>query len=85
MKVKREREVAQWCPTLHDPMDCSPPGSSAHGIFQARVLEWGSIAFSVSSTREVQMTGKEYKKTTNITQRGKSGGNQKENNASVGL
>ena len=40
MKVKRESEVAQSCPTLHDPMDCSLPGSSAHGIFQARVLEW---------------------------------------------
>ena len=42
-----ESEVAQSCPTLHDPMDCSPPGSSIHGIFQARVLEWGAIAFSV--------------------------------------
>ena len=41
-----ENEVAQLCPTLSDPMDCSPPGSSAHGIFQARVLEWGAIAFS---------------------------------------
>ena len=40
MKVKSEREVAQSCPTLHDPMDCSLPGSSVHGIFQARVLEW---------------------------------------------
>ena len=46
MKVKSESEVAQLCPTLHDPMDCSPPGSSVHGIFQARVLEWGAIAFS---------------------------------------
>ena len=46
MKVKSEREVAQPCPTLSDPMDCSPPGSSVHGIFQARVLEWGAIAFS---------------------------------------
>ena len=46
MKVKSEREVAQSCPTLSDPMDCSPPGSSIHGIFQARVLEWGAIAFS---------------------------------------
>ena len=46
MKVKRESEVAQSCPTLSDPMDCSPPGSSVHGIFQARVLEWGAIAFS---------------------------------------
>ena len=47
MKVKSESEVAQLCPTLSDPMDCSPPGSSIHGIFQARVLEWGAIAFSV--------------------------------------
>ena len=41
-----ESEVAQSCPTLHNPMDCSPPGSSIHGIFQARILEWGAIAFS---------------------------------------
>ena len=41
MKVKSEREVTQLCPTLSDPMDCSPPGSSIHGIFQARILEWG--------------------------------------------
>ena len=46
MKGKSEREVAQWCPTLSDLTDCSPPGSSIHGIFQARVLEWGAIAFS---------------------------------------
>ena len=46
MKVKSESEVAQSCPTLSDPMDCSLLGSSIHGIFQARVLEWGAIAFS---------------------------------------
>jgi len=46
MKVKSVSEVAQSCPTLSDPMDCSLPGSSIHGIFQARVLEWGAIAFS---------------------------------------
>ena len=46
MKVKSEREVTQSCPTLSDLMDCSLPGSSVHGIFQARVLEWGAIAFS---------------------------------------
>ena len=46
MKVKSESEVAQSCRTLSDPMDCSFPGSSVHGIFQARVLEWGAIAFS---------------------------------------
>ena len=46
MKVKSESEVAQSCLTLRDPMDCSPPGSSIHGIFQAGVLEWGAVAFS---------------------------------------
>ena len=46
MKVKSESEVTQSCLTLSDPMDCSLPGSSVHGIFQARVLEWGAIAFS---------------------------------------
>ena len=46
MKVTRESEVAQSCPTLSITMDCSLPGSSVHGIFQARVLEWGAIAFS---------------------------------------
>ena len=49
MKVKSESEVAQSCPTLGDSMDCSPPGSSVRGIFQAGVLEWGAIAFSVFS------------------------------------
>ena len=47
MKGKSENEVAQSRPTLHDPMVCSLPGSSVHGIFQARVLEWGAIAFSI--------------------------------------
>ena len=46
MKLKSESKVAESCLTLSDPMDCSPPGSSIHGIFQARVLEWGAIAFS---------------------------------------
>ena len=53
MKVKSESEGVQSCPTLSDPMDCSLPGSSVHGIFQARVLEWGAIAFSIISTRKV--------------------------------
>ena len=44
--MKSESEVSQSCPTLSDPMDCSLPGSSVHGIFQAKVLEWGAIAFS---------------------------------------
>ena len=52
MKVKSESEVAQSCPILCDPMDCSLPGSSIHGIFQARVLEWGAIAFSVIIIRK---------------------------------
>ena len=47
MKVKSESEVAESCPTLSDLMDCSLPGFSAHGIFQARVLEWAAIAFSL--------------------------------------
>ena len=59
MKVKSEREVAQSCPTLS--MDCSLPGSSIHGIFQARVLEWGAIAFSVVNAISGQ---KEKKKNT---------------------
>ena len=46
MKVKSESEVTQLCPTLCDPMDCSLPGSSIHGTFQARILEWVAIAFS---------------------------------------
>ena len=46
MKVKSQSEVVQSCPTLHDSMYCSPAGSSAHAILQARVLEWGAIAFS---------------------------------------
>ena len=45
MKVESESEVAQSCRTLSDPTDCSPPGSSIHGVFQARVLEWGAIAY----------------------------------------
>ena len=52
MKVKSESEVAQSCPTLNDPMDCSLPGPSVHGIFQARVLEWGAIAFSDDQPRQ---------------------------------
>ena len=52
MKVKSEREVTQLCLTLSDPTDCSLPGSSVHGIFQARVLEWGAIAFSEEKLAE---------------------------------
>ena len=57
MKVKSESEVAQSCPTLHDSMDCSLPGSSVHGIFQARELEWGAIAFSALSQEDALKEG----------------------------
>jgi len=60
MKVKIESEVAQSCLTLSDPTDCSLPSSSVHGIFQARVLEWGAIAFSES----VYRTSKKLKELT---------------------
>ena len=56
MNVKSESEVAQSCPTLHDPMDCCLPGSSVHGIFQASVLEWGAIAFSEGGISSVQFS-----------------------------
>ena len=56
MKVKSESEVAQSCPTISNPMDCSPPGSSVHGIFQARVLEWGAITFSGEAPGKLQIT-----------------------------
>ena len=59
MQVKSESEVAQSCPTLSDPMDCSLLGSSIHGIFQARVLEWGAIAFSTK-----HWTSREFLRTT---------------------
>ena len=57
MKVKSGSEVTQSCPTLRDPMDCSLQGSSVHGIFQARVLEWGAIAFSENMPTGVQRKG----------------------------
>ena len=56
VKMKSEREVAQLCPTLSDPMDCSLPGSAVHGIFQARVLEWGAIAFSSLMITEITLS-----------------------------
>ena len=56
MKLKSESEVTQSCLILSDPMDCSPPGSSVHGIFQARVLEWGAIAFSIKTPSRVLNT-----------------------------
>ena len=54
MTVKSESEVAQSCPTLRDPMDCSLPGFSAHGILQARVLEWGAIAFACRTVNNLR-------------------------------
>ena len=55
MKVKSESDVTQLCLTLHDTMDCSPPGFSVHGIFQARVLEWGAIAVSTEKLSNTLM------------------------------
>ena len=55
MKVKSESEVAQSCPILSDPTDCSLPGSSVHGIFQERVLEWGAINFSVQNCEVIKL------------------------------
>ena len=60
MKVKSESDIAQSCLTFFDPMDCGPPGSSVHGIFQARVLEWGAIALSLSELRELVMDRKAW-------------------------
>ena len=57
MKGKSESEVTQSCPTLRDPMVCRLPGSSVHGIFQARVLEWGAIAFSMKVKEESEKVG----------------------------
>ena len=68
MKVKSESEVTQSCPSLSDTMDCSPPGSSIHGIFQARVLEWSAIAFS-----------KDQYKTSNLYTPSKNNGDLKLN------
>ena len=60
MKMKSESEVAQSCPTLSDSMDCSLPGSFIHGVFQARVLEWGAIAFSRKKSKRTQIDGEIY-------------------------
>ena len=70
MKVKSESEVTQSCPTPSDPMDCSPPGSSTHGILQARVLEWGAVAFSdtcVLGSSETKASFGSHSKTAEIT------------------
>ena len=73
MKVKSESEVSQSCPTLSDPRDCSLPGSSIHGIFQARVLEWGASSFfKIQPVNESKLfiNNNRYHKTTNYTLRG---------------
>ena len=62
MKVKGESEVTQSCPTFSDPMDCSLPGSSVHGIFQARVLEWGAIALQMTQIITILLQHKAPKK-----------------------
>ena len=64
MKVKSEREVVQSCLTLSDPMDYNPPGSSAHGTLQARVLEWGAIAFSWATVYGVTKSRTQLKQIT---------------------
>ena len=60
VKVKSASEVAQSCPTLSDPMDCSPPGSSIRGIFQARVLEWGAITFTTAKIQRYNVQHRNY-------------------------
>ena len=74
MKVKSKSEVAQSCPTLRDPMDCSLPGSSVHGIFQARVLEWGAMAFS-----EIKIISQDKNLKTKIKRKYKLGENLQHN------
>ena len=73
MKVKRESEVAQLCPTLSNPMDCSLPCSSAHGIFQARVLDWVAIAFSGLSHYTTATTTSPHGRTLRAGRRGMGG------------
>ena len=70
MEVKSESEVAQSCPTLSDFMDCSLPGSSVHGIFQARVLEWVAIAFSVQVSSNHNLTSERNCSAHLVPQRG---------------
>ena len=69
MKVKSESEVAQLFPTPSDPMDCSPPGSSVHGIFQARVLEWGAIAFSETLVYTMSIIGFALQQHSSVAER----------------
>jgi len=77
MKVKSESEAAQSCLTLSDPMDCSLPGSSIHGIFQARVLEWGAIGFlSANKIDNYNGGGKGEKIQKNLQNKSKSKNNK---------
>ena len=69
MKVKSESEVVQSCPTLSDLMDCSLPGSSVHGIFQARVLVWVAIAFSVILSYKVAIFSRDKIKTYKLSRK----------------
>ena len=69
MKVKSESEVAQSCLTLSDPMDCSLPGSSVHGILQARVLEWVAIAFSATRLSQAKSKTSNYNAILQLQQR----------------
>ena len=73
MKVKSESEVTQLCPTPSDPMDCSPPGPSVHGILQARTLEWVAISFSERpwSPRQIRWTGHSSRELCPVTSRSK--------------
>ena len=79
MKVKSERGVTQSCPTLSDPMDCSLPGSSVHGIFQARVLEWGANYMWNLKTKT-----KEHNKTNRVRCREQTGGCRGEGSQGLG-
>ena len=65
-ELQKVKEVAQSCPTLCDPMDCSLPGSSIHGIFQARVLEWVTISFSKNTIKEIKRQATDWDKITHI-------------------
>ena len=79
MKVKSESEVAQSCWTLRDAMDCSLPGSSIRGIFQARVLEWGAVAFSEVLEQRVSITQEAHggRKQVSATRRGSLDGRKR--------
>ena len=81
--MKSESEVAQLCPTLSDPMDCSLPGSSAHGIFQARILEWGAIAFSDALFNSEKEETEKNKIENHETKMANKNSNKKRNNGHI--